>query len=246
MGADSGLYAALSAAFVFCPADGWRVCQDGVWHAECHFYLYSINIWRYFYLQISPFSCNFAFAKLKSLSLTPPSPGGVFPFAQMPPPNPGNLSRCNREGGALPFAQRGATLLPKGVRTFCLKGCDPFAQRGTDLLPKGVRPFCLKGYDPFAQRGATLLPKRGATLLPKGVWYLMPSAIYRVTINSLGCPASNRASPPEEAVRPCKYRAKEKKRRENWLNIFNMYVRGMGDFRVPRNLCCVLSEMFGC
>ena len=149
MGADGGLYAALSAAFVFCPADGRQVCQDGVWHAECHFYLYKINIWRYFYLQISPFSCNFAFAKLKSLSLTPPSPGGVFPFAPMPP-NPGNLSRCNREGGALPFAQKGATLLLKGVRTFCSKGYGPFAQKGTTLLPKGVRPFCLKGYDPFA------------------------------------------------------------------------------------------------
>ena len=53
-------------------------------------------------------------------------------------------NRCN------PFAQRGATLLPKGVRPFCLKGYDPFAQRGATLLPKGVRPFCLKGCDPFA------------------------------------------------------------------------------------------------
>ena len=214
MGADGGLYAALSAAFVFCPADGRQVCQDGVWHAEYHFYLYNINIRQYFCLQISPFSCNFAFAKLKSLSLTPPSPGGVFPFAQMPP-QPRKL--VPMQSGRRGF-------------TFCPKGCDPFAQRGTDLLPKRVRPFCLKGYDPFAQRGATLLPKRGTilllkrglTLLPKGVRHLMPSAIYRVTINSLGRPASNRASPPEEAVRPCKYHAKETKRRENWLNMFNI------------------------
>ena len=134
MGADGGLYAALSAAFVFCPADGWRVCQDGIWHAECHFYLYNINIWRYFYLQTSPFSCNFAFAKLKSLSLTPPSPGGVFPFAQMPP-QPRKL--VPMQSGRRGF-------------TFCPKGCDPFAQRGATLLPKGVRPFCLKGCAPFA------------------------------------------------------------------------------------------------
>ena len=142
IGADGGLYAALSAAFVFCPADGRQVCQDGVWHAEYHFYLYNINIWLYFCLQISPFSCNFAFAKLKSLSLTPPSPGGVFPFVQMPPPTPETCPDA--------IGKEGLYLLPKGVRPFCLKGCDPFAQRGTDLLPKGVRPFCPKGCDPFA------------------------------------------------------------------------------------------------
>ena len=56
--------------------------------------------------------------------------------------------------GALPLAQRGLTLLPKGVLPFCPKGSYPFAQRGLTLLPK---------------RGLTLLPKRGLTLLPKGV-----------------------------------------------------------------------------
>ena len=60
--------------------------------------------------------------------------------------------------GRVPFTQRGMTLLPKGVRTFCLqgvvpfclKGSYPFAQRGRTLLPKGVVPFCPKGSHPFA------------------------------------------------------------------------------------------------
>ena len=140
--ADGGLYAALSAAFVFCPADGRQVCQDGVWHAECHFYLYNINIWRYFYLQIPPFSCNFAFAKLKSLSLTPPSPGGVFPFAQMPPPQPRKL--VPMQSGRRGF-------------TFCLRGCEAFRQ-------KGRTPFRQKGRTPFRQKGRTPLGKRVAPL----------------------------------------------------------------------------------
>ena len=63
------------------------------------------------------------------------------------------------EGGAFPLAQRGRTLLPKGVLPFCLKG---------------VLPFCPKGSYPFAQRGFTLLPKRGLTLLPKRGRILLP------------------------------------------------------------------------
>ena len=64
--------------------------------------------------------------------------------------------------GALPLAQRGLTLLPKGVLPFCPKGSYPFAQRGLTLLPK-------RGLTLLPKRGLTLLPKRGLTLLPKGV-----------------------------------------------------------------------------
>ena len=44
---------------------------------------------------------------------------------------------------SITFAQRGCTLLPKGVIPFCPKGSYPFAQRGRTLLPKGGIPFCL-------------------------------------------------------------------------------------------------------
>ena len=69
-------------------------------------------------------------------------------------PYPFKRDTPNPPKGALPFAQRGTNLLPKGVRTFCPKGCEPFAQRGASLLPKGVRTFCPKGFGSFAQEGA--------------------------------------------------------------------------------------------
>ena len=116
--------------------------------------------------------------------------------------------------GALPFAQRGANLLPKGVRTFCPKGCEPFAQRGASLLPKGVRTFCPKGFEPFAPRGSGPLPKRVQSLV------IFTHTEYQSILYSQS--NSNRASYAEEAINSCKYHAKEKKQRKGWLNIFKM------------------------
>ena len=95
---------------------------------------------------MSRFSCNFAYAKQQAKCI----------------PAQRQLSRLYHRS-TLPFPYKYRTC------SFCLKGCDPFAQRGATLLPKGVRPFCLKGYDPFALKGCDPFAQRGATLLPKGV-----------------------------------------------------------------------------
>ena len=106
-------------------------------------------MWQYLNLYISSFSCNFALQSNKRSAF--PHNGHSPAFIVTPP----SLSLIST--GRVPFTQRGMTLLPKGVRTFCLKGVVPFclkgsypfAQRGRTLLPKGVAPFCLKGSYPL-------------------------------------------------------------------------------------------------
>ena len=60
-----------------------------------------------------------------------------------------------------------------------------------------------------------------------------------------------RASHAEESIRPCKYHAKEKKRQESWLNIFNKYPQVHGENShlrlvavLPRREACDTLEVF--
>ena len=71
----------------------------------------------------------------------PQPPKGGFHIRRKASPNPGNLSRCNREGG---FTTR-------------LRGCEAFRQ-------KGRTPFRQKGHTPFRQKGRTPLGKRSVPL----------------------------------------------------------------------------------
>ena len=152
-----------------------RMYRNGVWHAERHF-IYIIL--TYDSIQICKYHL-FLVTLLMQSNKRSVSPHNVntpafvitatLPFLYNKSlPYPFKRDTPNPPKGALPFAQRGANLLPKGVRTFCPKGCEPFAQRGATLLPKGVRTFCPKGFEPFAQRGSNLLPKGVRVLCPRG------------------------------------------------------------------------------